>query len=206
MGVVIVEYSELKNLYGLYDNEDYETRDFFIADSHFGDESIRIIDNRPFSSIKEMNDYMICKWNSVVGEADRVFVLGDFIVPNGEEKVPYKSILNLLNGFITLVVGNHDRSHLGLYRCNTNIEVVNYPIIYKGFYILSHEPMFVNMNMPYANIFGHIHDNPMYRTVSPRSYCVSASRLEYTPKDFVEIKKEILEEDKRWRKEKKLES
>ena len=41
--------------------------------------------------------------------------------------------------------------------------------------------------MPYANIFGHVHGNPLYADVSRQSFCVSAERTGYIPLEFEEI-------------------
>lgn len=59
--------------------------------------------------------------------------------------------------------------------------VVDYPLIYDGFFILSHEPVYVNENMPYANIYGHVHSNPSFNDFSERSACVCVERTAYMP-------------------------
>ena len=50
---------------------------FFIADTHFGHSEIMNYENRPFSSVEEMDNTIISNWNSVVSDNDKVFVLGD---------------------------------------------------------------------------------------------------------------------------------
>ena len=50
-------------------------------------------------------------------------------------------------------------------------------------------------NMPYANIFGHVHANPIYKDFSEQSFCVSVERINYTPVSFDEIKRVIAEEN-----------
>lgn len=52
-------------------------KDFFIADTHFESEDIIKMENRPFKSVNEMNDFIVSNWNNVVKENDRVFLLGD---------------------------------------------------------------------------------------------------------------------------------
>ena len=47
-------------------------RIFFIADTHFGDGAILRYENRPFSSVQEMNSAMIERWNAAVGSEDGV--------------------------------------------------------------------------------------------------------------------------------------
>ena len=78
---------------------------FFIADTHFGDEAILRYEKRPFSSVEEMDQEMIRRWNEVVGDEDLVFHLGD-VSSYGKEKT--KEILSRLRGKKHLVLGNHD--------------------------------------------------------------------------------------------------
>ena len=103
------------------------------------------------------------------------------------------NICKSLNGKKILVMGNHDEHTPNWYRECGFEEVSRFPVIYENFWILSHEPMYVNTNMPYANIFGHIHSNPIYKTVSNQSACVSVERIDYRPVEFSEIKKLIAE-------------
>ena len=51
---------------------------FFTSDTHFNHTNIIQYCQRPFKSTDEMNEAMIDNWNSVVGEDDTVFHLGDF--------------------------------------------------------------------------------------------------------------------------------
>lgn len=164
---------------------------FFIADTHFGDENILRYENRPFDSVDSMNKTIIQNWNSVVSESDTVFVVGDFI-----SDLKYLSIIDELKGRIKLIVGNHDIPFIDELSRYKGIEVIDYPIILDGFWMVSHEPMYITKNAPYANIFGHIHNNPMYLTVSIRSYCVCVERNNYTPVEFGYIKKCVREENK----------
>ena len=47
--------------------------------------------------------------------------------------------------------------------------------------MLSHEPLYICGSMPYANLYGHVHSSPTYRSVSSQSACVSVERINYTP-------------------------
>lgn len=67
------------------------------------------------------------------------------------------------------------------------------PVIFRRFWILSHDSVYVNSNMPYANIFGHVHNSPIIRDYSSQHYCVSAERIAYTPICFDEIVRKIKE-------------
>ena len=80
---------------------------YYIADLHFFHEILNTkMDRRGFSSVVEMNEYMIRQWNSRVRRNDDIVVLGDFSVGKGEET---NEILKRLNGRKFLIEGNHDK-------------------------------------------------------------------------------------------------
>lgn len=155
---------------------------FFIADTHFDSESIMRYENRPFATVEEMNEAMICRWNEVVSPEDQVYVIGDF-GGDGREK----EILEQLTGTKYLVKGNHDIMSNEYYRQAGFAEVYDLPVLFDGFFLLSHEPLYVNTNMPYANLFGHVHANPVYRDYSPHHFCVCVERTDYRPMTLEEI-------------------
>lgn len=162
---------------------------YFIADLHFFDNNIINIEGRPFDNYMTMNETIIYNWNSVVADDDIVYLLGD-VAHEYSDSESLKTTLKRLNGKIVLIAGNHDLPWLSTYR-ELGIEVITYPIILDNYWILSHEPVYVTERAPYANIFGHVHMNPIYNTVSKRSYCVSAERTNYVPLSFEYIKGEI---------------
>lgn len=155
---------------------------FFIADTHFNDERILHYENRPFKNVEEMNAVLVKRWNEHVGQNDTVYLLGDI----GDE-----SFIKDLNGRKLLVKGNHDTSENEHYRRSGFEEVYDLPVIFENFWILSHEPLYVCKNMPYANIFGHVHANPIYKDCSEQSFCVSVERIGFAPVSFEEIKRRI---------------
>lgn len=161
-------------------------RTFFIADTHFGSENIRLYENRPFGSVSEMDRAMIVGWNETVSPEDTVWHLGDFGAEGHEAE-----ILSKLNGTIKLVKGNHDKETNAYYRQAGFAEVYDLPVLYDGFFILSHEPQYVNTNMPYANLFGHVHGNPMYKDFSPQHVCVCVERTDNKPIPMEEIRHKI---------------
>lgn len=166
--------------------------EYFIADTHFGDKSIIQIENRPFKDVDEMDECLIANWNTTINPGDTVFVLGDFI---GSSQLSFDRIqylLEELQGRKIFIYGNHD-DQLFAFLHNNHAEYSDYPIIIHDFWILSHEPVYLNVNMPYANIFGHVHSNPMYKTVSSHSFCVSVERINYAPISFEEIKRQMQE-------------
>ena len=166
-------------------------KDYFIADTHFGDKGIMQYENRPFETVEEMDKALIQNWNDIVTENDTVYVAGDFSAYYNDENKD-REILSQLNGTKILIMGNHDTHRsaakwreLGFDECS------KWPIVYRNFYLVSHEPMYLNQNMPYANIYGHVHGNSIYKDFSPQSMCVSVERIQYTPVSFEDIRKKI---------------
>lgn len=78
------------------------TTTFFTADTHFGHKRIIELAKRPFSSLEEMDEAMIVRWNERVGRDDIVIHLGDFSF------APQGNYLHRLHGHKYLVTGNHD--------------------------------------------------------------------------------------------------
>ncbi len=155
---------------------------FFIADTHFSEDKIIEYENRPFSSPEEMNESIITNWNKTVSPDDTVWHLGDFGADGHEQ-----DFLNRLNGKIILVKGNHDNKSNEYYRLAGFDEVYDLPVLFNNFFILSHEPIYVNTNMPYANIFGHVHANPMFKDFSEHHFCACVERTNYAPVSMEQI-------------------
>lgn len=161
---------------------------WFIGDTHFFHKNVISYCGRPFGSVEEMNETLIHNWNSVVAKEDRVIVNGDFALC-GKDKII--EIGQRLKGRKTLLIGNHDGASLKTYY-EAGFEMVSKdPIIINEFFIVSHIPQYVQESGVYANIFAHVHTNPMYKDVSSRSFCTSVERINYTPIEFEEIIKEM---------------
>lgn len=156
---------------------------FVIADTHFYDENIIRFCNRPFKNVDEMNKVMVDRWNSVVGHQDIVLHLGDFCSGSLEQ---CKKIATQLNGIIYLIRGNHDRFDPDVYKEVCGMSYVSeFPIIYKNFYMLSHEPLLLSNTTPYFSFYGHIHNDSKFQD-DLTSKCVSVERINYTPFCFLE--------------------
>lgn len=78
---------------------------YYIADTHFGHGAILGLRNRPFSSVGEMDAFMVDAWNSVVRPTDIIYHLGDFSFGGAAHA---KQIFRRLNGRKILILGNHD--------------------------------------------------------------------------------------------------
>jgi calcineurin-like phosphoesterase family protein len=162
---------------------------YFIADTHFGHQNIIEYENRPFPTVEEMDRTLIANWNRTVKKREKVYLLGDFAFANKERII---ELAASLNGYKILLLGNHDKCYSYSWWQTAGFdEVIPYPIIFNEWFILSHEPVYVNTNMPYANIYGHVHSNPSYTDCSTQSFCVSVERINYTPIEFGEIIRRI---------------
>jgi calcineurin-like phosphoesterase family protein len=160
---------------------------FMISDHHFGHKNIIDFEARPFHDVEQMNREMIERWNSVVNKKDKVFHLGDFSFLNLEKT---KDILSKLNGYKTLIMGNHDRGRSRAWWLEAGFNEVNeHPIIYGGFFFLSHEPMYMNKHMPYVNIHGHIHG---LKYEGNQFVNVSVEQWDYKPVQFEAIKQMVV--------------
>ena len=76
----------------------------FISDLHFSHQNMAV--KREFDNYGEMNEIIIKLWNSVVNKKDITWILGDVTM----EKSDY-DLLNRLNGFKRVVLGNHDKGN-----------------------------------------------------------------------------------------------
>lgn len=161
---------------------------YFIADTHFGDSAILRYENRPFENVSHMDNELISRWNSVVSDEDCVYVLGDFGADGCETEV-----ISALKGKKYLIKGNHDVKSNDYYRKTGFEEVYDHPIILDNFWILSHDAVYVNINMPYANLFGHVHNSPVVKDYSDQHFCVSVERIDYTPVCFERVKQVVKE-------------
>lgn len=79
---------------------------FFTSDLHLGHVNINQLASRPFSTVEAADEAIVRNWNSVVGELDIVYVLGDIAM--GDLQRSLERVARL-NGQKFLVPGNHDR-------------------------------------------------------------------------------------------------
>jgi calcineurin-like phosphoesterase family protein len=106
---------------------------FFTSDTHFGHTNIIKHYNRPFSSIEEMNEEIVERWNSVVTKKDIVFHLGDIELFNYSHVSIMDYIEKLQFYEIVLIRGNHDRSR------TLSLLDRHYGIIAHDYFELKHE-------------------------------------------------------------------
>lgn len=165
------------------------TNIFFTSDLHFGHANIIRLAGRPFTSVEEMDAYMIKKWNEVVGQEDVVFVLGDFAYKGNHSALHY---LDQLKGYKVLVVGNHD---------STGPELVAWDAVYNGYkeirlkkknFVLSHYPI-TSWNGAFKDtvlLYGHVHASgkDWEKVELPNAHNVNVEFHNYTPINIKDIK------------------
>ena len=134
---------------------------FFTSDNHFGHKSILKFcpNTRQGSTVEEMDELMIQKWNSQVSVNDTVYLLGDFSFRNAEQTV---QILLRLNGNKHIVLGNHDKWPNGatkkmFFSINTykEIKVAGQKVILFHFPIVEWN----SMHCGSFHLYGHVHGN-----------------------------------------------
>lgn len=186
---------------------------FFTADLHLGHsatfEKFKRADGsplRPFTSVEEMNEELVKRWNDTVGPDDRTYLLGDVVMSHR-----YLPILDRLNGSKVLISGNHDpiggkkgrKFNFGDY-----FDYVTALKEYDGM-ILSHVPVHPQcLDRWSANVHGHLHAKEVMQEVydplagstfshetklvpDPRYLCVSVEHTDYRPISVEDVKQRI---------------
>lgn len=162
---------------------------FLISDTHFNHGNAIKYCRRPFVDATDMNERLIYNWNSVVGENDIVYHLGDFILGSPDT---IETILPRLNGHIILLRGNHDtETKLNKYAEHPDKITVKEMAYfqYNGlWFILCHFPIFsedfaklLTKNNPEVIMcHGHLHnETPFIESVN--MFNVSADNIDFTP-------------------------
>ena len=183
--------------------------DWFIADTHFNDtETIRFIPSFYLNRVgceaswyedkimRFLNKLMLDNMKRLIKPEDTLYHLGD--VGKFETLADAKNLISSIPGKKILVMGNHDsdKNYVKLevdtddyvdYWKKAGFDTVcSMPVKYNEFTTMCHEPPYFS-NFPQFTIFGHVHTNPMYRTFTSVSCCVSADRLMFMPISIVKI-------------------
>ncbi len=165
----------------------------YIADLHlYHEDLIKKFDMRSFADVKQMNSYIIEKWNSKVKSGDQVYVLGDMFWKAEASQVNY--VLNRLNGKIFLIRGNHDDKWLKI----PGVDLSRFEWIkdyaevndHGTTVILSHYPM-PSYNFQFVQnpdltprswmLYGHVHNSTDEKLINQ---CIKLFRSEtYVTKD-----------------------
>ena len=179
---------------------------FIISDTHFGHRAATEMFTksdgsklRPFDTFEECDEAMIERWNAVVRPADKVYHLGDVVMPKNHT---YLDVLARLNGTKVLIRGNHDELKPAKY--------LEYFKDVRGSHMLdklvmTHIPVHPgSLDRWRGNIHGHLHSYaviaPAYIDASgkimydearedPKYFCASVERINFTPVEFEVVNK-----------------
>lgn len=136
---------------------------FVTSDLHFFHENVIGFCDRPFGSVEHMNHVLIENWNSVVGEHDHIWMLGDFSFGKVDETI---GVLKQLKGIKHKITGNHDRkgSCQKLPWKDYFVEEHDYLRfkLDKKKYVMCHFP-FSSWERGYVNLHGHLHSLAGYK-------------------------------------------
>ena len=144
---------------------------YFTSDTHFGHTNIIKYCNRPFKDAGEMDRHIVKVWNETVKPTDVVYHMGDVAFTSPEW---CKHIIENLNGYKILILGNHDRAEekmkeRGFQEVHQSLEIIlgdniptnlsHYP--YRGTDDPYHKTKFDHKNIPDDGkllLCGHVHD------------------------------------------------
>lgn len=190
----------------------HETQNiFFISDLHVGHANVIRYDGRPFKDTDEMHGELIKRWNSVVGDDDTVYFLGDLsFAASGLTKWFAYS----LKGKIWAIAGNHDSVDKlrslgrfeGVHEYGTEIGVKDEDSLAsrgtQGYQkiVMSHYPILSwnNSHRGSFHLHGHCHGG-LVRTM-PDYYKrkvmdVGCNMIDYTPISYSQVKAIMLKKD-----------
>jgi calcineurin-like phosphoesterase family protein len=132
---------------------------WFTADTHFYHEKVMHFGKRPWTTMDEMHEGLIKRWNERVGNKDECWVLGDFAFRNkvGDD---LGAIFHRLNGKKHLIVGNHDNKAV-LELPWTSVDNYKEISVDGSNVIMSHYPMRSWNKMFHGSyhLYGHEHSN-----------------------------------------------
>lgn len=151
---------------------------FITSDMHFGHDREFIWKARGFTSVNEMNEVYVARWNATVNPEDEVYVLGDLILGD-KSNIEY---VKRLNGCLHIVLGNHDTAtRQKMYAELPNVVEIAWAIkldYRKYHFIMSHFPMLTgnlekeSLKQMTLNLYGHTHQTSNFYNDMPFMYHV----------------------------------
>lgn len=166
---------------------------YYTGDLHFGHKNVLDFDHRPFSTVEEMDRFLIDSWNARVQDNDTVYLLGDFCYRSEHSPEWY---LRQLRGKKILVLGNHDGAIMNSPEAQQYFEAIEKMTFLKDdgkMICLCHFPI-AEWNGFYReawHIYGHIHNRKgeTYEIMKnrPRSLNAGCMINNYMPVTFREL-------------------
>ena len=131
---------------------------YFTSDLHLFHKNVLNFDNRPFTTIEEMDEELIKRWNNKVKDEDTVYVLGDISWYNDEKTC---ELLGRLKGHKRLIKGNHDRISANLRKHFYSIDDYKEIKVDGIDVVLCHYPITFFNKHHYGSymLYGHVHNS-----------------------------------------------
>lgn len=183
---------------------------YFTSDLHFCHNRDFLYGPRGFTNAQDMNKAIVNNWNKTVSTDDDVYVLGDLMLNDNVEGM---RLLQMLNGKLHIVLGNHDTDErIKLYQMARNVvEVVHAtPLKYEGYhFFLCHYPAITanfydnnkTMKQRLICLYGHTHQKTnFFLPDNPFIYHVGVDSHNCTPVSIEQIIRDIQEADQNLRK------
>lgn len=161
---------------------------FIISDTHWSHraatELFKLEDGsplRPFDTVEACDEAMVENWNRVVKPCDKVYHLGDVIMPKNKKDA---HIMLRLNGTKVLIKGNHDMESTAFYSQFFK-DIRGSHMLEK--LVMTHIPVHPDSLTRWrGNIHGHLHNHAVMKDGSedPKYFCASVERINFTPIEF----------------------
>ena len=170
---------------------------YVTSDLHFCHDKNFCWQERGYSSIEEMNEDLVKKYNSVITDKDIVYILGDCMLLDNEKGI---ELLKSLKGHKYLAYGNHDSDNrIELYNFYNIFEDIQmgYRIKYKKkYFILTHYPTIVGNygdEKPLWSLCGHLHTKDKFIDIDKKCYHVEVDAHNNYPVLLDDIIKDLKE-------------
>lgn len=175
---------------------------WFTSDLHFNHDREFIWKARGFSSVEEMNEAIVERFNSMVAPCDFTYILGDVMLgPNLEAGI---ELLKRLNGGKIIIRGNHDSNRrIDAYR-DLGIPVFDaLRADFKGYHFyLSHYPTLTanlekeSLRQCTINLFGHTHQKSNFYMDMPFMFNCGVDSHDCYPVSLEQAIKEMKAKEK----------
>lgn len=173
---------------------------WFSSDTHFCHDREFLYGPRGFTNVKDMNEAIVERWNSLVAPDDTVYLLGDVMLNDNDVGMEF---LKRLNGKISILRGNHDtNARVKLYASADNVidwGLYSQVVTINGYnFYLSHYPT-ITSNMDndaplkrhVINLFGHTHQSDNFYHDIPFMYHVGMDSHNCYPVEITQIIEDI---------------
>ena len=181
---------------------------FITSDTHLSHTNLIYYSGRPYEpteeGLKQMNEDLLKPFNELP-KGSTILNLGDICM---NDKVSFQELKAYIDRMrendkhLWIVLGNHDRDtmpyHIG-HNYDSPVDfftalgfekVFEYPFIYKGKYIFSHEPVYLKPGSNFYNIHGHTHQFPVDSNYFNRD-CENWAMMEVVKNIYLQSKKNL---------------